>query len=319
MASTLLFFGPSFHSQVLCPVTHQFQALAAFSSYKVEFEQVCYPSSEAFGPFPVLRQPNGQYVGREDIFDHLREVTGIDNELSAAQKAEAEAFLSLMNEHIHSAFVFHCWVQSRNRSVGPESLKQSLSFPLNRIVAWAEEKKLSLFRFYGSSPDLIYGRAKRAFTLLEDRLGDRQFFFGDSPHSLDAYVYGHLAVCMATHFPDLTLQLSLRAHKKLLDFILRCQTIIGNRHLHPALTTSLSVLSNSSLDSLNDQPSSTPSDPSTSQHVPLSETRVDLKPSAPSLSVNPRTVTALGIGAAALYLFFKFGHTPIRVVLPQQD
>ncbi|CAB1320864.1 unnamed protein product [Coregonus sp. 'balchen'] len=42
-------------------------------------------------------------------------------------------------------------------------------------------------------PKMLYYDALECMTLLSQRLGSHKFFFGDSPSSLDAYVFGHLA------------------------------------------------------------------------------------------------------------------------------
>ncbi|XP_045082636.1 metaxin-1-like [Coregonus clupeaformis] len=61
------------------------------------------------------------------------------------------------------------------------------------FVSLLEEKLL---------PALLYYDALECMTLLSQRLGSHKFFFGDSPSSLDAYVFGHLAPLLMVKLPN---------------------------------------------------------------------------------------------------------------------
>ncbi|MCJ8749518.1 hypothetical protein PDJAM_G00177210 [Pangasius djambal] len=55
-------------------------------------------------------------------------------------------------------------------------------------------------------------------TLLSQRLGSHKFFFGDSPSSLDAYVFGHLAPLLKIKLPNAKLQQHLNSLENLQQF-----------------------------------------------------------------------------------------------------
>ncbi|XP_062068484.1 metaxin-3 isoform X3 [Lepus europaeus] len=76
-------------------------------------------------------------------------------------------------------------------------------------VALLEEKLL---------PAVIYRDAKECLNLLSHRLGTSQFFFGDTPCTLDAYVFGFLAPLYKVRFPKVQLQEHLKQLSNLCRF-----------------------------------------------------------------------------------------------------
>ncbi|MEE6458489.1 hypothetical protein FKM82_000306 [Ascaphus truei] len=81
-------------------------------------------------------------------------------------------------------------------------------------IALLEEKLL---------PATIYRDAKECLNLLSNRLGTSQFFFGNMPTSLDAFVFGFLAPLYKAHLPKVQLQEHLKQLSNLCDF---CDNIL---------------------------------------------------------------------------------------------
>ncbi|XP_062888433.1 metaxin-1b isoform X2 [Mobula hypostoma] len=73
-------------------------------------------------------------------------------------------------------------------------------------------------------PALIFKDARECLTLLSQRLGSNKFFFGDSPSSLDAIVFGHLAPLLKAKLPNGKLQQHLRSLDNLCSL---CTSILG--------------------------------------------------------------------------------------------
>nr|XP_006816753.1 PREDICTED: metaxin-1-like [Saccoglossus kowalevskii] len=65
---------------------------------------------------------------------------------------------------------------------------------------------------------VVYKDAKECLNLLSARLSDKEFFFGDTPSSLDAYVFGHIAPLLKAPFPSSQLQNHLKGCQNLCDF-----------------------------------------------------------------------------------------------------
>ncbi|GCB80531.1 hypothetical protein scyTo_0016238 [Scyliorhinus torazame] len=70
----------------------------------------------------------------------------------------------------------------------------------------------------------IYKEARECLTLLSQRLGFDKFFFGNSPSSLDAIVFGHLALLLKAKLPNSKLQQHLRS---LDNLCILCTSILG--------------------------------------------------------------------------------------------
>ncbi|XP_016121282.1 metaxin-3-like, partial [Sinocyclocheilus grahami] len=71
----------------------------------------------------------------------------------------------------------------------------------------------------------IYSEAKECLNLLSHRLGNFHFFFGDTPTSLDAFVFGHIAPLIKAPIPSGQLQKHLNQLDNLCQF---CNTILKN-------------------------------------------------------------------------------------------
>lgn len=71
----------------------------------------------------------------------------------------------------------------------------------------------------------IYSDAKECLNLLSNRLGTSQFFFGNTPSTLDAYVFGFLAPLYKVQFPKVQLQEHLKQLSNLCQF---CDDILSS-------------------------------------------------------------------------------------------
>ncbi|XP_031698459.1 metaxin-1-like [Anarrhichthys ocellatus] len=69
----------------------------------------------------------------------------------------------------------------------------------------------------------LYRDATECLNLLSQRLGSHKFFFGDSPSSLDAFVFGHLAPVLKSKLPNGKLQQHLKSLDNLSNF---CSNIL---------------------------------------------------------------------------------------------
>ncbi|NXN13158.1 MTX1 protein, partial [Indicator maculatus] len=70
----------------------------------------------------------------------------------------------------------------------------------------------------------LYRDARECLTLLSQRLGAQKFFFGDSPASLDAFVFSRLAPLLKAKLPNGKLQQHLKSLKNLCNY---CTSILS--------------------------------------------------------------------------------------------
>ncbi|XP_029283522.1 metaxin-1a [Cottoperca gobio] len=176
---------------------------------------------------PVLRfQPNA-------ILSSLHKYNA-DYDLSAKEGADSLAFISLLEERLKPALIYNFWVEPKNYvDVTRRWYAEHMPFPLNFFLPGRMQRgqmeKLRLLRGDESleaGEELekeLYRDAAECMNLLSQRLGSHKFFFGDSPSSLDAYVFGHLAPVLKSKLPNGKLQQHLKSLDNLSNF---CSNIL---------------------------------------------------------------------------------------------
>ncbi|NWI33145.1 MTX3 protein, partial [Sula dactylatra] len=128
------------------------------------------------------------------------------------------------------------WVEAENYcSVTKPWFASRISFPLSLYLPGKMSREaLNRILLTRGGPPLysldeveaqIYRDAKECLNLLSKRLGSSQFFFGDTPTTLDAFVFGLLAPIYKVSFPRVQLQEHLKQLHNLCRFcddILTC-------------------------------------------------------------------------------------------------
>ncbi|TRY95874.1 hypothetical protein DNTS_021401 [Danionella cerebrum] len=159
-----------------------------------------------------------------------------DFELTAKQGADTMAYIALLEEKLRPALLHSFWVDPENYANLTRPWFTSHSpFPLNFFVP-GRQASLALSRILltkAESPLLnitevegkIYSEAKECLNLLSHRLGNFPFFFGNSPTSLDAFVFGHIAPLLKAPLPSAQLQKHLNQLENLCQF---CNSILKN-------------------------------------------------------------------------------------------
>lgn len=95
-----------------------------------------------------------------------------------------------------------------------------MPFPTNFYrVEMRRSKELQYIKARGLSPIDIIRTAKKTITQLSKKLGDKKYFFGDKPSSLDALIFGYLAPLIKLPLPSDTLQCHLQACSNLVRFV----------------------------------------------------------------------------------------------------
>ncbi|XP_051901589.1 metaxin-1b isoform X1 [Pristis pectinata] len=132
--------------------------------------------------------------------------------------------------------IYMFWVDSKNyvsftRPWYGEAIPFPLNFFLPNRMHTRSLERLHLIRGgrwleneEAEAETEIYKDARECLTLLSQRLGSNKFFFGDSPSSLDAIVFGHLAPLLKAKLPNSKLQQHLRSLENLCSL---CTSILG--------------------------------------------------------------------------------------------
>ncbi|KAM8949337.1 metaxin-1 isoform 2-T2 [Lycaon pictus] len=165
---------------------------ARFTGAPLKVHKITNPWQSPSGTLPALRTSHGEVISvPHKIITHLRkEKYNADYDLSARQGADTLAFMSLLEEKLLP--VLRQFMERLQLLCGEHS-------PENE-----EELEKEL-----------YQEARECLTLLSQRLGSQKFFFGDAPASLDAFVFGYLALLLQAKLPSGKLQAHLRGLQNL--------------------------------------------------------------------------------------------------------
>ena len=151
------------------------------------------------GKMPYI-DDNGKILADSTlIIDYLKATHGdkLDGWLSAEQKAITVAFQRLMEENLYWAVVCTRWVESEGWRKTKPAFFGNLPVPMKWFVPTLARRGL-VKEMYGQgigrhTREEIYAIGKRDITALADFLGDKTYFMGDAPCSLDATAYAFLA------------------------------------------------------------------------------------------------------------------------------
>ncbi|KAF7644514.1 hypothetical protein LDENG_00220930 [Lucifuga dentata] len=206
-------------------------AYAQFAGAPLKLHKTSNPWSSPSGSLPALRTNQKETLSRlSDIIIHLRKQKyNADYDLSAKEGADSLAFISLMEQKLMPALIYTFWIEPKNYVEATRHwYAEHVSFPLNFFLPTRMQRtqleKLRLLRedeTLEAGEELekeLYRDAAECMNLLSQRLGSHKFFFGDSPSSLDAYVFGHLAPILKCKLPNAKLQQHLKSLNNLTRF-----------------------------------------------------------------------------------------------------
>ncbi|XP_030049086.1 metaxin-3 isoform X2 [Microcaecilia unicolor] len=185
---------------------------------------------------PVLTSENTSVTQPTKILNFLRKKKyNADYDLSAKEGADTLAYIALLEEKLLPAVLHTFWVDADNYcTVTRPWFASRIPFPLNLYLPGKMSREaLNRILVTKGEPPLyslndveaqIYKDAKECLNLLSNRLGTSQFFFGNTPTTLDAFVFGFLAPLYKVRFPKVQLQEHLKQLSNLCRF---CDDILG--------------------------------------------------------------------------------------------
>ncbi|KAJ8000262.1 hypothetical protein DPEC_G00203010 [Dallia pectoralis] len=192
-------------------------AYAKFAGAPLKVHKITNPWRSPTGVLPALKSveiSSGSVSRPSNIIIHLRKQKyNADYDLSAKEGADTLAFVSLLEEKLLPALIYAQWLDSKNYvDVTRRWYAENIPFPLNFLLPnRIHTQQLERLRLVRGDSTLepgeqlekeLYHDAQECMTLLSQRLGSQKFFFGDSPSSLDAHVFGHLAPLLKIKLPN---------------------------------------------------------------------------------------------------------------------
>jgi glutathione S-transferase len=198
------------------------------------------PFTSVYG-IDMARAPKGKmpYIKDRDlvlgdsnfIIEHLKKTYGdrLDLKLTVTEQAISLALRRLIEENLYWVVIRDRWLEPENWELVKSAFFSELPPIVKSIVPNIARKNIQK-QLHGHgmgkhSPDEIHAIGLADLGALSDFLGDKQFFFGGEPTSLDASAYGMLANILWSPF-----QSPLQDRARNLDNIVAFCTHIRDRY-----------------------------------------------------------------------------------------
>jgi glutathione S-transferase len=151
------------------------------------------------GKMPYI-EDSGRTIGDSNfIIEYLKGAYGdkLDARLTPSEQAISLAIRRLIEENLYWVMVYSRWIEPANWVKYKAELFGNLP-PIIRsvvpsIIRNSNRKKLDGHGMGKHRPEEIYAIGNADLIALSDFLGEKTFFFGSEPTSLDASAYGILA------------------------------------------------------------------------------------------------------------------------------
>ncbi len=162
------------------------------------------------GKLPYI-EDNGKKIADSRLIIHYLKSTygdSLDAHLSPEEIATAKAFQRLLEEHLYWVTMFTRWgYTEQNWQVNKQAIFDVLPPVVRDMAAWVYRHRInSQIRGHGigrHTPEEVFELGKEDIDALANFLGDKAYFMGDKPTSLDASAFGILVntVCCPIESP----------------------------------------------------------------------------------------------------------------------
>jgi len=192
-------FPPSFGMNV-SPLTLKLETWLRLSGIDYEVVAIRNPGQAPKGKLPFIEDDDGTRVADSTlIIDYLKRTRQIDPDhpLSERQRAEAISLQRLFEDHFYFILIYSRWIDPVGWSaVQPEffgfippGLRGLASAFFRRNV----RKMLHEQGLGRHAQEELYALGRADLRAVAIQLGNRPYFFGDGPTTIDAVAYGFLA------------------------------------------------------------------------------------------------------------------------------
>lgn len=187
------------------------------------------PRRSPKGKLPFI-EINGRKIGDSTLIRYYLEeehnVT-FDEHLSAEERAIADGFTKLVEEHLYWTVIYSRWLDNANWPRVRARFFNTIPKPMRGFVA-KQVRKQTRQHMKGQgigrhSADEIYQMGIRDLASIANYLDDKSYFMGDQLSTADASIYPFLAVILESEFMS-PLRIAADRHERLQPY---CERIRG--------------------------------------------------------------------------------------------
>jgi len=225
---TLLQYAPCLGLRNASPFCLKVDALLALTGQPYVTEVFDDPRKAPKGKLPVLRH-RGKLIADSTFIRRYLEATlpfDFDAGLTDAERATADAFVKLCEEHLYWVILYSRWMEESNWPATRDAYFAAIPALLRPLItaqirkgAFAAMKGHGLGRH---TREEIYQLGAADLHSLARFLGDKPFFMGDSPTSADATVYAWTSSILDAPI-DSPLKAAAQGHANLVSYTQRAQ------------------------------------------------------------------------------------------------
>lgn len=168
----------------------------------IEYTNICRPDNLKNAPkgkLPFIEHKGNIIADSQIIIEYLKEIPeyNLDKDLTDEQKAIVYLITKSLDENFYFLLVYSRWIKKDTWPVIKEAFFSELPFPIKQFVPKIIRNQVKK-ALYGQgtsrhSEKELKGILHLSLKSLSDLLGDKKYFFGDKPSSLDSAAYGFLA------------------------------------------------------------------------------------------------------------------------------
>ncbi len=174
---------------------------------------------------PYIVEDDGQLISDSDhIVRHLEKKHGdkLDGGMTAEERALGRVTRRAIEEGLYFNVVYMRWGDDAGFAVAESDiLRPAIPALLRPLVIPAIRRSIKGQLFAQGTgrhaQEDIYRSGKDDFDAIATLLGDKTFFFGDTPRTIDATIYAFLGLVLGSP-PDNPLKASLRSKKNLVAY-----------------------------------------------------------------------------------------------------
>ncbi|KAI9358280.1 hypothetical protein DFJ73DRAFT_819369 [Zopfochytrium polystomum] len=200
----LFSWGPAWSLPSLDPACLSVQAYLNLTGANWVNNACSNASISPTGELPMLRDGTRPVAGVGAIIKYLkRKGYDLDGHLNPVERAQSQSFVSLIEEKLYDALLYNYWLENENytkttRPAYTKGMSWVSRYYLPNQLHGRVKKRLQSYRAMldvdARLVNEVYLIARDCFKALSAKLGDRKFFFGDLPSSLDAVAFAHLSL-----------------------------------------------------------------------------------------------------------------------------